>query len=116
MKYTWIAFLCLVLLACQGNTQQKVQVKSTKDSVSYAIGVDIGKNLKRQLVEVDPSVLAQGIRDVIDSTKTILTDEQCSDVMAAFQQRMMAKHAEGMKVEGDKNKAEGEKFLAENKG
>ena len=51
--------LVAVLVACQGNTQEKAQenvlVKSQKDSVSYCIGMDIAKNFKRQSIDIDPA-------------------------------------------------------------
>ena len=75
MKVVWCACISMILMACQGNTQEKVQLKTTNDSVSYAIGVDIGKNLKRQSIEITPAVLAAGIRDAADSTKMLLTEE-----------------------------------------
>lgn len=108
MKVVWCACISLMLMACQGNTQEKVQLKTQADSVSYAIGVDIGKNLKRQSIDVMPAALAQGIRDAADSGKALLTDEQCQAVMVTFQHSLVTKELE-------KNKLEGETFLAANK-
>ncbi len=115
MKYLWAGALCLGLLACQGNTQDKTTLKSQKDSVSYIIGMDIGRNLKRQSVDIDPGVLAAGMRAVLDSSKPLLTDEQAQSTMRAYQQTMMAKRQEDLKIQGEKNKKEGDAFLAENK-
>jgi FKBP-type peptidyl-prolyl cis-trans isomerase FklB len=108
MKVVWCACISLVLMACQGNTQEKVQIKSSVDSVSYAIGIDIGRNLKKQSIDVTPAVLAQGIHDAADSGKALLTDEQCAAVMMSFQHNLVAKELE-------KNKKAGEAFLAANK-
>ena len=105
MKVVWCACISMILMACQGNTQEKVQLKTTNDSVSYAIGVDIGKNLKRQSIEITPAVLAAGIRDAADSTKMLLTEEQCQGVMLSFQHSMVSKEFE----------KEGEAYLAANK-
>src|SRR5437016_4793560 len=115
MKYSWLAAASVIFVACQGNTQDKVQLKTQKDSVSYCIGMDVGKNLKRQLVEVDPLILARGIKDIIDSTKPMLTDEQVQSCMTGFQQQVMAKHEATQKAQGEKNMKEGAAFLAENK-
>ena len=115
MKYVVVVAMSVALLACQGNTQSKVELKSTQDSVSYAIGTSIGKNLKTQKVDVSIDVLAKGIKDAIDSSKALLTDEQAQACMMAFQQRMMAKQQEVAKTSGEKNRKEGEVFLAANK-
>ena len=108
MKYVWFASLALALIACQGNTQEKVQLKTQKDSVSYSIGLNMGKNLKQQSVDVDPTILARGIKDVLDSAKTLLTEQQVQECMTNFQTQMM-------KTKGDKAMKEGAAFLAANK-
>src|SRR5436853_4157750 len=119
MRSVGIAVLVAVLVACQGNTQEKaqenVQVKSQKDSVSYCIGMDIAKNFKRQSIDIDPAILAQAIKDVLAGGKTVITDDQAQQVLAAYQSRMMANQEERSKVLGDKNKIEGDAYLAENK-
>jgi FKBP-type peptidyl-prolyl cis-trans isomerase FklB len=115
MKYASVAALCFILLACRGNTQEKTQLKSQQDSVSYTIGLSIGKNFKAQKLDVNPDIVARGIKDVIDSLKPALTDEQAQTIMMDLQKRMMAKQEESMKVQGDKNKKESETFLEENK-
>ncbi len=105
----------LIFFACQSNTQDKVQLKAQMDSVSYSIGMNIGQNLKAQMVEVDPTILAKGIKDILDSNQTLMTDEQAQIVMMNFQQQMTAKQEEKMREQGEKNIKEGEAFLTENK-
>ena len=123
MKYAWVAASCLALLACQSNTQEKTQLKSQKDSVSYSIGMDIANSLKRQEVDIDPDVLARGLKAALTTgNKPILTDSLQQIIMTGFRTRMMAKQQatmakqqEEMKAKGSENKTEGEAFLAENK-
>jgi FKBP-type peptidyl-prolyl cis-trans isomerase len=43
-----------------------------------------------------------------------MTDKQIGETMTAFQQNMQAKQMEKARVAGEKNKREGEAFLAEN--
>ncbi len=106
--------LSLVLSACQ-NTQHKTELKTTQDSVSYTIGIDIGKNLKNQMIDVNPDAVAQAIKDINSDAKPMLSEQQSKSVMMAFQTQMMAKHEEKMKEASGKNKKDGETFLAENK-
>ncbi|MBI4811413.1 MAG: FKBP-type peptidyl-prolyl cis-trans isomerase [Ignavibacteriales bacterium] len=115
MKYLLIVVLTIGILACQSNTQDKVQLKTLKDSVSYSIGMSIGQNLKMQQVNVEPAVLAEGIKDILDSSKTLMTDQEAQTVMMNFQKEMMAKQEEKMKAQGEINKTAGENFLSENK-
>ena len=115
MKIACIPVIALILVACQGNTQEKVQVKTQKDSVSYGIGMTIANNFKKQSVDIDPIVFGQAVKDVLTGAKTLLTEDQAQDALAGLQQRMMATQSERMKTLGEKNKKEGDAYLAENK-
>lgn len=90
------------------------ELKTDKEKISYSIGMDIGGNLKRGSVEVDPDLLARGLKDSYGGGKTILTEDQARQAITDFQKAQMAKQAETMKILSEKNKADGEKFLAEN--
>jgi len=86
------------------------QLKDQKDKVSYSIGMQIGFNLARQKVDINPDILAAGIKDSL-AGKPQLTPDQVKDIMAQFEKDMEQKQ----KQLGEKNKTEGEKFLEENK-
>jgi len=90
------------------------ELKNDKEKISYSIGMDIGGNLKRGSVEVDPDLLAKGLKDSYGGGKTILTEDEARKAIADFQKTLMAKQAETMQKLSEKNKADGEKFLAEN--
>jgi len=92
------------------------ELKSDKEKISYSIGMDIGGNLKRQSVEVDPDILAKGLKDSYGGGKTILTEEEARKSITDFQKTLMAKQAETMHKLAEKNKADGAKFLSENAG
>lgn len=116
MKFAWIALISVLFAACQSNTQDKAHVmKSQKDTVSYTIGMNIGRDLKRQSIDIDPDLLAQGIKDIVAGGKTQITDEQAQACMMAFQQEMHVKTEQKKKEDGEKNKKEGDAFLAANK-
>ena len=115
MKYIVAISLIFVLLACEGNTQGKTELKTQVDSISYSIGLDIGKNLKNQSLEVNPGALADGVKHVIEGTTPLLTDEQAQATLVLLQEQMKTKQQEKMKAAGEKGRLEGEAFLAENK-
>ncbi|MER3523445.1 MAG: peptidylprolyl isomerase [Ignavibacteria bacterium] len=115
MKYTAIVALTVLLFACQGNTQNKAELKTTQDSVSYIIGVSIGKNLKAQKVEISLDQLARGIKDATDSSTLLISDEQTQVIMSAFQQRMMEQQEAEAHAAGEVHRKEGQSFLEENK-
>jgi FKBP-type peptidyl-prolyl cis-trans isomerase FklB len=90
--------------------EKSPQLKDQKDKVSYSIGMNIGFNLSRQKVDINPDLLAAGIKDAI-AGKPQLTQEQVKDVMTQFEKDMEQKQ----KQAGEKNKTDGAKFLEENK-
>ena len=88
--------------------------KDEKDKASYAVGLNYGSNLKRQEIELDANLFFQGFKDAY-SGKPLLTEQEVRDVLNAYSQSLRAKQEEKRKVLAEKNKKEGEAFLAENK-
>ena len=107
--------LSIVFLASVVSAEENVALKDQKDKVNYSIGMDIGNTLKRLSVDVNFDILVQGIRDVLSGNKTLLTAQESRDTIIAFQKEMTAKQTERIKELGEKNKKDGEAFLAENK-
>ena len=61
------------------------ELKSDKERISYSIGMDIGGNLKRGSVEVDPDLLAKGLKDSYGGGKTLLTEDEARQAIEDFQ-------------------------------
>lgn len=115
MKATLLAAATLGAALTLMHAADTVTLKDQKDKVSYSIGLDIGKNFKQQNIEVNLEAMTAGLKDGLGSGKSQLTDEQVREVMMAFQQEMTAKRQAGAAAAGNKNKQEGETFLAANK-
>lgn len=90
-------------------------LKDTKEKFSYALGLSLGTNLHRQDVEIDPEIVAQGLKDAFSENKHLLTDEEAAEVLSQMQTQVREKQIAKLKAEDEKNKAEGEAFLAANK-
>jgi FKBP-type peptidyl-prolyl cis-trans isomerase FklB len=86
-----------------------------KEKLSYALGMNLAGQLKSQSVDVDPAAFAQGFRDAFTGAKTAMTAEEARAVMSAFQEQMRSKQTAMMAQTAEKNKKEGEAFLAANK-
>lgn len=120
MKYATLALLGAGLIVgsalAGGQTPPKGEsdLKDVKSKVAYGIGLDIGKKIKSQQIEVDLDLVARGIKDGV-AGKAALTDEQLMEAMQAFSQEMMTKMAAAAKTAGEKNQKEGDAFLAANK-
>jgi FKBP-type peptidyl-prolyl cis-trans isomerase FklB len=90
-------------------------LKTQKEKASYAIGLNIGKGLHKDSVDVDTNILLRGLKDAMAGGKTLLTDEEAKAVMIALQSDLRKKQEAKMQVAGEANKREGEAFLASNK-
>lgn len=110
-----VAALSVILLAGTVYAAENVVLKNKRDKESYAIGLDIGKNFKSQSIDIDPDVLAKGVKDVLSGNKPLMTDEEVQATMTDFRKEMTAKQTARVQEAGEKNKKEGERFLAENK-
>lgn len=115
MKSFLIFGTMLLALPALAIGQQKVSLKTQKEKVSYSIGLDIGRNMKRQTLEIDIAQFTRGVQDGIGDTKPLLTDQEIQECMTTFQKEVMARMEENSRKQGEKNKMEGEAFLAENK-
>lgn len=111
----WVAVLSVMLIATAVFAEDQPQLKDQKDKISYIIGMDIGGNLKKQSIEVDPDLLMRGLKDGLTGNKPLMEQAEMQSVMNAFKQDMAKKMAEDTKKKAEKNKKEGEAFLEENK-
>jgi FKBP-type peptidyl-prolyl cis-trans isomerase FklB len=114
MKVYFFAVVGFLFLVGQVNAQEKLELKSQKDKLSYIIGMDIGNDVRRQAVDVDTSIVMRGFTDALSGTRPLLSEQEIRETRAAFQKELMAKQ-EKQKEIGKKNKEYGEAFLAENK-
>jgi FKBP-type peptidyl-prolyl cis-trans isomerase FklB len=96
-------------------TPTPLVLKTETDKTSYAIGMNIGKSMNKNSVDIDPNIVARGIKDALAGGKTLLTDDEAKAVMAAFQTEMRKKVEDKMQEDGAKNKKEGSAFLDANK-
>lgn len=99
------AGLMLTLTACN-----KPDLKSDKGQASYAIGQQIGKNLKAQNIEIDPTTLAASLADAAKG-ESKMKDDEIQKAMMKLQEMAMKKQQE----EGEANKKKSADFLEKNK-
>jgi FKBP-type peptidyl-prolyl cis-trans isomerase FklB len=94
-------------------------LKTRKDKFSYALGMNLGANLgtnlHKQSVDVDPNMVAQGLKASLVGGKTLLTQAEAEAVLKEVQSELLKKQQEKMQVAGEANKKEGEAFLTANK-
>src|SRR5947207_15694451 len=88
--------------------QPKSELTSQKDKVSYSIGMNIGRNLKRGSYDVDVEVLSGAIKDMLAGKEPKLTDAQAQEIMMAYQKELRTKQDEERVKLAEKNRKAGE--------
>ena len=86
-----------------------------KDKVSYSIGLNIGKSLQKDSVDVDSTIFARGLKDGMTSAKPLLTEEEMRTVLTAVQTELRKHQEEALRAASEANKKAGDEFLAQNK-
>ena len=111
----WLLTFVMIGLAPLASAQEPAPLTTEKDRLSYAMGMDLGHQLKTRSLEIDPTVFARGLRDALAGGKTLLTEDEAKAAISELQKVMAVKQAAAAKLAGDRNKTEGEAFLAANK-
>jgi FKBP-type peptidyl-prolyl cis-trans isomerase len=96
-------------------TRDDSALLTAKDRRSYALGMDLARQFRNNLVEIDPDVLSKGLKDALSGGKTLLTEEEERAAVAELQADMKRRIVEAKRMGAEDNKKAGEAFLAENK-
>ena len=75
-SFTGLAALVLLLAACNNTGKLgSAKMETRMDSISYALGHDLGKNLAETGVDLNPEVIFEGMRTMMDeSGSPVLTE------------------------------------------
>jgi FKBP-type peptidyl-prolyl cis-trans isomerase FklB len=95
--------------------QETPNLKGQKERVSYALGLDLGNQFRRQGVEVNPDLFLRGLRDALGGGEALLSELEARAAIAELQDQIKKKQQAITKELGEKNRKEGEAFLAANK-
>lgn len=122
MKSVLTSIFAIGLLAFQASAQdqkaeQKTEPKLDLQKLSYAIGMNIGNsltNIRHQSIEIDVDTMTKAVKDVMAGKPTTLTEQEARQAIGDMNNELRRRHEEERKGLGEKNKKEGEAFLAEN--
>jgi FKBP-type peptidyl-prolyl cis-trans isomerase len=112
-----VLLMLAYLVGCapeEAKSAPEVKLDTSKNRISYTIGVNIGQDFKSQKMDVDPEVLLLGLKDVLAGKELKLSEEEMIEEIQAFQQDMQAKMVAEMEAKAASNQAEGDAFLKEN--
>jgi FKBP-type peptidyl-prolyl cis-trans isomerase len=93
---------------------QQTAPQTDNEKRSYAVGVQVAEGIKSQGVDVDPAMVAAGVRDALAGTKLLMSDDEIEAAIGALEQDMRQKQEQARTALLEKNKKAGEEFLAAN--
>lgn len=91
--------------------EKKPKLDNDTSRASYAIGQQIGQNLKNQNIELDRDSLAISIKDVLEGKPSRLKPEEIQQSLMKLQEVINKRQAET----AEQNKTKGTEFLEKNK-
>jgi FKBP-type peptidyl-prolyl cis-trans isomerase FklB len=90
-------------------------VTSEKGKLSYAVGWDIGQDVKRSGAEFDVESLIAAIRDTVADREPQVSGEEMQAMLTALQQKVRQEQVEAFQALATENQAKSEAFLDANK-
>lgn len=105
-----VLLLGTVLLGTVG-CEKKPKLDTDQGRASYAIGQQIGQNLKNQNIDFDADTLSASIKEASQGKPARLKPEEMQQALMKLQEGIMKKQGEA----AEKNKSAGLEFLEKNK-
>lgn len=118
MKNIVIQFVISLMLAgpaLAGDTDKGADVpKNEKDRISYSLGFQIGRDFKKERVDLDADAFLNGVNDALAQNKPAIEHEEMNTLLTDMKKKIIARER-SEKVEMVKQRlGGGKKFLEEN--
>lgn len=122
VNFLSVLLIAVIMSSCNNNGATKKSLETELDSVSYAIGLNMGAQIRNGFEEAKIDVYMQGLRNGIDSTDILLDQASGQQAIQGYfqkkQQEEMKKQQEEAAKKAEEQytdiKTAGEKFLEEN--
>ncbi len=106
----WLV-LGLVIGCGHASADETAKLATPQERLGYALGYQLAQGLKSRSVDLDAQALSRAIVDVLTGRTPALTRQEMQAVMTGYQQQLAARR----ELAAEKNRNEGEAFLAENR-
>ena len=114
MAMRYMMALGMGLLAVASAGAGDPALKSPKERYIYALGMDLGNQLRKMSVDVDADLFRAALKDALSGSKTLLTEAEVKSAIAELQAEVKKNQILPVKSQEDGQKS-GQAFLAENK-
>jgi FKBP-type peptidyl-prolyl cis-trans isomerase len=114
MKRTLAVLISLLCVSLTIQAQERPQLNTEIQKISYIIGYYFGTDLKKEQIEMDTTIFLAGITDALSGKTALLPDSTMKKMYTAFGEEMNAKKMMKAKSMADKNKKDADSVLAQN--
>lgn len=104
----------IVLVVLMAGPVMAQDVTTEKGKLSYAVGWDIGEDIKRRGGEFDVETIIAAIRDSGAAKEPQVSAEEMTALLTELQQKVRQEQAEAFQKLADENQVKSEEFLAAN--
>lgn len=112
-----VAVFISLIFACESNSKstKNLEMSTFMDSVSYAIGANIGNSFKNDSLDLNLDLVLEGMKDKVQSKDTKLTEEQLGAVLTQLQTVVQEKQQKAFLIQSETNTKAGKDFLSKNR-
>lgn len=90
-------------------------MRSTKEKMSYCIGLQTARQLKNQFAEIDTALLEKGFSDVLQDSTLLLQESEIEALLTSLQQQIQEQQKNQFTQISEENKKQAEEFFKKNK-
>ena len=112
MKRIIVLSLLLALFSTVAYAEEAF--KTQEEKLGYAIGMNIGINMKRQNVTADAEQLAAGLKTAFKGGETVLSEEEMGQILMAYQQEMQMQQMAEQAAAAEAGTKNAEEYLTKN--
>ncbi|WP_223548680.1 MULTISPECIES: FKBP-type peptidyl-prolyl cis-trans isomerase [Aestuariivivens] len=122
IKLLSVLLIASTIVSCGKKAYTKADLKTELDSVSYAIGMDVGKNVQMSFDEINNDLFIEGYLNTLDSADVLIDEIMAKGIVESFfqknREKIMKKRQEEAAKKAEEKYAEvkkaSEKFLEDN--
>ena len=110
-----VVLLPFLSLATDQDRAAVTELNSFAEKISYVLGQEIGNSFKESPVEIDLDIFIQGMSDSLKGSKSLLDADETNQIKQEFSRQVQQSRQTQMAALSEKNRVDGEAFLAANK-
>ena len=111
-KLLKVLFFCMCAAFIAGSAWAAPEAMTDQEKRSYALGDNVGRNLKQQGLDLDPALVSQGLVDAMGG-KSRLTEAEVTAIVQQVQKEVRQKQEADRQKKAAENQQRGTAFLGE---